>query len=70
LPVVPLPLLPGDADMALDLQDAVNGIYDSFGYQFIIDYSNDPKPRLTPAQAKWSAEWLRRRGASGTPDAI
>ncbi len=39
LPTVPVPLLPGDADVPLDLQAALTSVYDGFGYDLAIDYT-------------------------------
>jgi hypothetical protein len=58
LPVVPVPLLPGDADVALDLQQALTNVYDLLGYDVAIDYSRPPEQPLSPSQAVWAAEWL------------
>jgi hypothetical protein len=46
LPVVPVPLLPGDADVTLDLQQALTNVYDLLGYDLAIDYSGPPELSL------------------------
>lgn len=43
LPTVPVPLLPGDSDVLLDLQMALNTIYDALGYDLSVDYTRPPK---------------------------
>jgi hypothetical protein len=62
LPVVPIPLLPGDAHVSLDLQEALTVVYDIIGYDSLLDYSGPPTGPLTPAEAKWVEEQLRRAG--------
>ena len=42
LPAVPLPLLPGDDDVVLDLGHALRAIYDEARYDLSIDYSQPP----------------------------
>lgn len=57
LPVVPVPLLPPDADVALDLQRAVDGCFDLVHYERLLDYSvPPPPPPLNAADAAWLAE--------------
>jgi hypothetical protein len=57
LPKVPIPLLPGDADVWLDLQTALNTVYRRFRYDRSIDYSQPPHVPLKGA----AAEWTRKR---------
>jgi hypothetical protein len=55
LPEIAIPLLPGDEDMLLDLQAAMNRAYDAGPYRREIDYAKDkitPLPR--PSLAKWA----------------
>ena len=59
LPLVPVPLLPDDADVALDLQQALTNVYDLLGYDLAIDYSGPPELPLPPAQAAWAEKCLR-----------
>ena len=58
LPVVPVPLLAGDADVALGLQQALTNVYDLLGYDLAIDYSRPPEQPLSPSQAASAAQWL------------
>lgn len=53
LPEVPVPLLPGDPDVALDLQQALSRVYDSIGYDLAINYREPPPVRLPPDDALW-----------------
>ena len=46
LPVVPVPLLPGDDDVPLDLGHTLRTIYDEARYDLSIDYGEMPIPPL------------------------
>jgi hypothetical protein len=59
LPTVPVPLLPGDADVLLDLQAAMSATYDLLGYDLILDYRQPPDVPLTTAESALAATWLR-----------
>jgi len=52
LPTVPVPLLPGDGDVPLDLQAALTTVYNLLGYDLAIDYTQPPEIRLSDAQAE------------------
>jgi hypothetical protein len=52
LPTVRVPLLHGDPDVALDLQSALNVIYDSVGYDLAINYRKPPDTPFTPDEEK------------------
>ncbi|MCR4411716.1 MAG: DUF4058 family protein [Thermoguttaceae bacterium] len=60
LPVVPVPLLPEDPAVPLDLQRAFATVYDIFRYDELIDYSQPPPGPLRPDQAAWVEEQLHR----------
>jgi len=62
LPTVPIPLLPGDADVSLDLQQAFQTIYELFEYDQAADHSGAPSVSLTPEQAAWAEARLRSAG--------
>ena len=62
LPEVPVPLLPGDADAKLDLQQALTSVYDESGLRYMIDYSKPPEVPLSPEHAAWVDEYLRAAG--------
>lgn len=55
LPVVPVPLLPPDEDVLLDLQRAVNACYDLVHYERLLDYTVAPPP---PPLSEVDAAWL------------
>ena len=57
---MPVPLLAGDADVPLDLQRALNNVYDLAGYDLVVDYSKPPEVPLRPDKAAiWAEERLR-----------
>jgi hypothetical protein len=66
LPTVPVPLLPGDADVPLNLQEALGSVYDTFRYDRTINYALPPDVPLAPQEAAWADERLRRWRAAGT----
>lgn len=58
LPVVPVPLLPPDADVQLDLQTAVDGCFELVGYRRLLDYTREPPP---PPLDEETRRWVRQR---------
>jgi hypothetical protein len=62
LPTIPVPLLPDDPAVPLDLQAALSTEYDIIGYDELVDYSQPPPGRLTPEQAAWVDQRLRESG--------
>lgn len=64
LPPTPIPLLPGDADLLLDLQAAFDTTYDLLGYDLILNYREPPEIPLEGASAAWAATRLRDVGLS------
>ncbi len=63
LPTVPVPLLPGDDDVLLDLQAVLTAAYDLPGYDLIIDYTEPPEIPLTEAEAAWVERHLHATGS-------
>ncbi len=61
LPVLGIPLRPGEPDALLDLQAVLNDAYDRGGYD-IIDYRKPPKPPLDGEAADWADQLLKRQG--------
>jgi hypothetical protein len=60
LPEIAIPLLPGDPDVPLDLQDVFNRSYEFGPYHREIEYGKDPIiPRLKPEQAEWAKNVLK-----------
>jgi hypothetical protein len=62
LPVVPVPSLPGDAAVLLDLQHALSVVYQIIGYDDLLDYTKPPPGPLTPDEIAWVDERLRSAG--------
>jgi hypothetical protein len=59
LPTVPVPLLPPDPDIPLELQAAVKACFDLVGYERLLDYSAPPPPpSLSHEDAAWVADRL------------
>ena len=59
LPVIPVPLREGEADVPLDLQYVFHRAYDSGPYRRgAIDYDGPPHPPLTPEDTAWATELL------------
>ncbi len=72
LPTIAIPLRLPHADATLDLQAALNSVYDRAHYADEIDYTQAvPPPTLRPADTAWAAErvqqWLAVRQV---PEAI
>jgi hypothetical protein len=59
LPMVPVPLLPEDPDVPLDLQQAFTTIYDALSYDLAVDYTQPPEVPLSAEEAAWVDERLR-----------
>ena len=57
-----VPLLPGDADIDLDLQPIFDQVYDRGGMEYLIDYRQGPDCRLAPDWHTWSVQLLRGTG--------
>lgn len=62
LPEVEIPLVEGDADVKLDLQEVLDRGYDNGAYDLAINYELAPVPPLPPADAEWADELLRKKG--------
>lgn len=56
LPKIPVPLLPDDEDVALDLQQAFDNVYDSIGYDWVLNYTTPPDVPLVGADDEWAKE--------------
>src|SRR5205814_2707195 len=53
LPSIPIPLSAGDAPVHLDLQAALDVVYDAAAYADKIDYQHGTDPPLPPEVASW-----------------
>jgi hypothetical protein len=61
LPTIPVPLLPGDEDLGLNLQEALATIYGQLNLDLGVDYSKPPEVPLDSAEQEWAnvriGEW-------------
>jgi hypothetical protein len=63
LPTVPVPLLPPDPDVPLDLQTAVNACFELVGYERLLNYPEPPPPpALSEEETAWVVERLQAAG--------
>jgi hypothetical protein len=62
LPEIPVPLLPGDADVFLNLHSAFGNVYDLGGYDLLIDYTQQPEVRLAAEAQVWVDQHLHAAG--------
>jgi hypothetical protein len=62
LPTVPVPLLSDDPDVPLDLQAALQTIYDWYDYERAADHAGRPPLPLSAEQQAWADERLRAAG--------
>jgi hypothetical protein len=54
LPTIPIPLLPPDPPVPLDLGQALRTAYERARYDLRVDYRQPPVPPLSPADATWA----------------
>jgi hypothetical protein len=62
LPNVPIPLLAGDPDVILNLQQALTNVYDGFGYRYLVDYRHPPKIPLDEGLREWAEQRIKSQG--------
>ena len=62
LPVIPVPLLADDPDVTLDVQLALDTVYDAFNYDLSLDYTRPAEIPLVGDAVAWAAEHLRQAG--------
>jgi hypothetical protein len=61
LPVIPVPLRSPDADVPLNLGEAIAAIYDEAAYDLSIDYrQTPPPPMLSQAELQWVNDLLNK----------
>jgi hypothetical protein len=64
LPTIPIPLLPGDIEPTLDLQLALNTIYEALNYDLSVDYTQPSEIVLEGEAAMWAHNVLKAAGKS------
>ena len=62
IPAFPLPLLPGDTEPEVDLNEVLQGLYERAGYDLRLDYARPPLPPLPEADAEWARGLIEARG--------
>ncbi len=62
LPRIKVPLADNHPDAILDLQEALDAVYDAAPYRHVIDYHQEPDPPLSEENRKWVDSLLRERG--------
>jgi hypothetical protein len=62
LPVLPVPLKPGEADVTLDLQAVLQAAFERAAYDQNINYGRPSNPPLNPDDAEWADALLREKG--------
>lgn len=63
LPLLPIPLRSPDADVVLDLNQALQAVYEAAAYELTIDYTTSPPPPpLSDEEAVWLTAHLRAAG--------
>jgi hypothetical protein len=62
IPTFPLPLRTADTEPVIDLQALLNEVYDLYGYDLVVDYSQEPVPPLSEKDVVWADELLREKG--------
>jgi hypothetical protein len=68
LPVIAIPLLPGDAPSQVDLQALLGRCYETGRYSHQVDYNQPvPAPPLRPDQVAWVEELLCEKGIRPRP---
>jgi hypothetical protein len=64
LPTIPIPLLPPDPPVPLDLGQALRTAYERARYDLRVNYRNPPVPPLSPADAAWAVALIEAPGGS------
>ncbi|MCS7065193.1 MAG: DUF4058 family protein [Fimbriimonadales bacterium] len=62
LPRVQLPLLENDPEVLIDLQSAIDEVYEEGQYHALLDYQADPPAALSEAKQAWVDTQLRAKG--------
>jgi hypothetical protein len=62
LPILPVPLLDGEPDLPLDVQAALNAVYDINGYDLLVDYTQPPPGPMPAEVATWADKLMRAAG--------
>jgi Protein of unknown function (DUF4058) len=60
IPDFPIPLMPGDAEPSLKLNEVLHALIDRARYDLSIDYGEPPEPPLRPEDESWAAAIIAR----------
>lgn len=60
MPRVPIPLLPGDDDVVLSLQETFSAVYERAAYELSLDYTAELQPPLPEVDASWMQDLLNQ----------
>lgn len=60
IPLIPIPLQPGDDEPIIDLGALLRSIYERVRYDLVIDYSKRPTPALDAAALSWAQERVKQ----------
>jgi len=58
MPKIPIPLLPPDPDILLDMQELFDSVYDRAGYDYSLDYTAGLSPALAEPDTDWAKDLL------------
>lgn len=62
IPTFPLPLKADDQEPVVDMGRLLHDLYDQASYDLRLDYTRDPDPPLSSADAAWAKQLLRQKG--------
>jgi hypothetical protein len=62
LPTIPVPLLPPDPDVLVDLQAVITACFDLVGYETLLDYHGPPPSGFNKEDRQWIEDHLREEG--------
>jgi hypothetical protein len=64
IPLLPIPLQPGEEEPLIDLGAILRGIYERVRYDLVIDYRQPPIPPLDNQDLAWAQEQVHVKGAT------
>lgn len=67
IPPIPIPLLPEDGAVDLDLNAVLHSLYGRARYDLRLDYSRPPVPPLDEAEQPWAADLIATARAEADP---
>lgn len=64
LPTIPIPLLPADGDVSLDLRACLDRAFEESRFDLKLNYRQAPEPPLSDADSQWARGLLENAAAS------